>query len=302
MTMFPDYKAYLQNEDRSDLTIKVYVADVEAFSSWFEKQNQEVLELARVTPSDLRSYRQYLQETVRHKASTVNRKLASLASWLHWAVETEQITSNPMEKVKYISRVRQVPKWLDKNQQYALQRAMEKDLQLAKLRYPKRWLTRRRDVSLVTFMLHTGLRLSETAALKLDDIKMSDRSGEVLVRQGKGNKERVVPLKADTREALREWLKVRPQSTDNHLWLTTEVEENDMLTPRAFQRILKRYGQDAGIANLTPHVLRHTFAKNLADKKVGVEIIARLLGHNNLSTTQIYIQPGQTDLQKAMED
>ena len=302
MTMFPDYKAYLQNEDRSDLTIKVYVADVEAFSSWFEKQNQEVLELARVTPSDLRSYRQYLQETVRHKASTVNRKLASLASWLHWAVETEQITSNPMEKVKYISRVRQVPKWLDKNQQYALQRAMEKDLQLAKLRYPKRWLTRRRDVSLVTFMLHTGLRLSETAALKLDDIKMSDRSGEVLVRQGKGNKERVVPLKADTREALREWLKVRPQSTDNHLWLTTEVEENDMLTPRAFQRILKRYGQDAGIANLTPHVLRHTFAKNLADKKVGVEIIARLLGHNNLSTTQVYIQPGQTDLQKAMED
>ena len=302
MTMFPDYKAYLQNEDRSDLTIKVYVADVEAFSSWFEKQNQEVLELARVTPSDLRSYRQYLQETLRHKASTVNRKLASLASWLHWAVDTEQITSNPMEKIKYISRVRQVPKWLDKNQQYALQRAMEKDLQLAKLRYPKRWLTRRRDVSLVIFMLHTGLRLSETAALTLDDIKISDRSGEVLVRQGKGNKERVVPLKADTREALREWLKVRPQSTDNHLWLTTEVEENDMLTPRAFQRILKRYGQDAGIANLTPHVLRHTFAKNLADKKVGVEIIARLLGHNNLSTTQIYIQPGQTDLQKAMED
>lgn len=302
MTVFSDYKAYLQNEDRSDLTIKVYVADVEAFSSWFEKQNQEVLELARVTPSDLRSYRQYLQETLRHKASTVNRKLASLASWLHWAVETEQITSNPMEKVKYISRVRQVPKWLDKNQQYALQRAMEKDLQLAKLRYPKRWLTRRRDVSLVTFMLHTGLRLSETAALTLDDIKISDRSGEVLVRQGKGNKERVVPLKADTREALREWLKVRPQSADNHLWLTTEVEENDRLTPRAFQRILKRYGQDAGIANLTPHVLRHTFAKNLADKKVGVEIIARLLGHNNLSTTQIYIQPGQTDLQKAMED
>lgn len=79
MTVLSDYKAYLQNEDRSDLTIKVYVADVETFSSWFEKQNQEVLELARVTPSDLRSYRQYLQETRRHKASTVNRKLASLA-------------------------------------------------------------------------------------------------------------------------------------------------------------------------------------------------------------------------------
>lgn len=302
MSMFSDYKAYLQNEDRSDLTIKVYVADAEVFASWFEKQNQEALEPARVTPSDLRSYRQYLQETLRHKASTVNRKLASLASWLRWAMETEQITANPMDKVKYVQRVRQMPKWLDKHQQYALHRAMEKDIQLSLLRFPKRWVTRRRDVSLVIFMLQTGLRLSETAALTLEDVNVSERSGEVLVRQGKGNKERVVPLKADAREALREWLKVRPQSADNHLWITTEADENDRLTPRAFQRILKRYGQDAGIPTLTPHILRHTFAKNLADKKVGVEIIARLLGHSNLNTTQIYIQPGQSDLQKAMEE
>jgi integrase/recombinase XerC len=302
MSMFSDYKAHLQNEDLADLTIKVYMDDAETFASWFEKQNQEVLEPARVTPSDLRSYRQYLQETLRQKASTVNRKLASLASWLRWAMETEQITSNPMDKIKYVQRVRQVPKWLDKHQQYALHRAMEKDIQLSLLRYPKRWVTRRRDVSLVIFMLQTGLRLSETAALTLEDVKVSERSGEVLVRHGKGNKERIVPLKAEAREALREWLKVRPQSAGNHLWITTEVDENDMLTPRAFQRILKRYGQDAGIPNLTPHVLRHTFAKNLADKKVGVEIIARLLGHSNLNTTQIYIQPGQSDLQKAMEE
>lgn len=300
--MHPDYKDYLQNEDRSKLTIKVYLSDVKAFAFWFEKQNQEVLKPARVTPSDLRSYRQYLQESLRQKASTVNRKLASLASWLRWAVETEQISANPMDKIKYVPSVRQAPKWLDKNQQYALQRAMEKDLQIAKLRYPKRWLTRRRDVSLVTFMLHTGLRLSETAALTLDDLKISERGGEVLVRQGKGNKERIVPLKAETREALREWLSVRPQSPNNHLWVATEADENVMLTPRALQRILKRYGQDAGIPNLTPHVLRHTFAKNLADKKVGVEIIARLMGHSNINTTQIYIQPGQIDLQKAMED
>lgn len=302
MKMFSAYKTYLHDEDRSDLTIKVYLSDVEAFACWFEKQNREVIEPARVTPSDLRTYRQHLQETLRHKASTVNRKLASLASWLRWAVETEQITSNPMDKIKYVHRVRQAPKWLDKHQQFALQRAMEKDLQLAMLRYPKRWLTRRRDASLVTFMLYTGLRLRETAALTLEDIKMSERSGEVLVRQGKGNKERSVPLKSEAREAVREWLKVRPQSANSHLWITTEADENDMLTPRAFQRILKRYGQDAGIPTLTPHVLRHTFAKNLADKKVGVEVIARLLGHSNLNTTQIYIQPGQSDLQKAMED
>jgi integrase/recombinase XerC len=245
MKMFADYEKHLRDNDLADITVSMYLADAKSFVGWLETATHEPFELAHVTPSDIREYRTHLQSNLKLRASTVNRKLASLNSWLRWAVKTEQMNSNPMDKIKYVHLVRQAPKWLDKHQQYALHRAMEKDLQVALLRYPKRWLTRRRDASLVIFMLHTGLRLSETAALTLDDIRISDRGGDVLVRQGKGNKERSVPLKAETRDALREWLNVRPKSLNNHLWVTTEADKNDMLTPRAFQRILKRYGQDA---------------------------------------------------------
>ncbi len=151
-------------------------------------------------------------------------------------------------------------------------------------------------------MLNTGLRLGEVLALLLNDIELSDRKGQALVRRGKGNKERLVPLNTYAREALSEWLKVRPQTNCQKLWLSVESGDDDGMTSRGIQRILKRYGQGAEISNLTPHVLRHTFGKNLADKGVGVEKIAQLLGHENLNTTQIYIKPDFKDLEKALED
>ena len=301
-TMIDEYKTYLENEDLSALTVTGYLADTRLFIAWFEKNNREDFALEKVTPSDVREYRSYLQNEQGLKASTVNRKLASLSSLMNWGVESGKISSNPAAKMKYVKQAAQSPKWLDKNEQYALQCAMEKDVQLAQLRYPKRWLTRRRDLSIVNFMLNTGLRLSETISLKLDDVEMSERKGQVLVRQGKGNKERVVPLNADAREALNEWLRVRPQTNCSRLWLSIESGTDEGLTGRAVQRVLKRYGDDAGIEKLTPHVLRHSFAKNLTNKGVGIEKVAQLLGHENLNTTQIYIKPDFKDLEKALED
>jgi len=301
-TMIDEYKTYLENEDLSALTVTGYLADTRLFVAWFEKNNREEFSLENVTPSDVREYRQFLQTEQGLKASTVNRKLASLSSLMNWGVENGRISSNPAAKMKYVKQAAQSPKWLDKNEQYALQRAMEKDVQLAQLRYPKRWLTRRRDLSIVNFMLNTGLRLSETISLKLDDVEMSERKGQVLVRQCKGNKERVVPLNADAREALNEWLRVRPQTNCSRLWLSVESATDEGLTGRAVQRVLKRYGEDAGIEKLTPHVLRHSFAKNLTNKGVGIEKVAQLLGHENLNTTQIYIKPDFKDLEKALED
>jgi site-specific recombinase XerD len=302
MTLIDEYKTYLENEDLSALTVTGYVADTRLFMAWFKKNNREDFALENVTPSDIREYRQFLQTEQGLKASTVNRKLASLSSLMNWGVESGKISSNPAAKMRYVKQSPQSPKWLDKNEQYALQRAMEKDVQLAQLRYPKRWVTRRRDMSIVTFMLNTGLRLSETVSLKLDDIEISERKGQVLVRQGKGNKERIVPLNADAREALNEWLKIRPISICSRLWLSVESATDEGLTGRAVQRVLKRYGQDADIEKLTPHVLRHSFAKNLTNKGVGIEKVAQLLGHENLNTTQIYIKPDFKDLEKALED
>ena len=302
MDLLNEYKDYLENEDRSKLTVIGYTTDMRLFMAWFEKQNSESFTLENITPTDVREYRQYLQTIQGLKANTVNRKLASLASLMNWGMASGRISVDPTEKMKFVKKEKSTPKWLDKHEQFALQRIIEKDLQIAQLRFPKRWTTRRRDASIVIFMLNTGLRLSETIALNLDDLEISERKGKVLIRQGKGNKERVVPLNTDAREAVQAWLKMRPDSNCKRFWLAVEGGSDQGLTSRTVQRILKRYGQEAGIGNLTPHVLRHSFAKNRINKGVGVEQVAQLLGHENLNTTQIYIKPDFKDLERAVED
>ena len=180
-------------------------------------------------------------------------------------------------------------------------RTLEKDLQLARLRYPRRWRTHQRDASLTIFLLHTGLRLSESLSLQLDDLQLSDRKGQVTVRQGKGGKSRTVPLNAEARKALQEWRAARPEGAGSFLWIGLENGSEQALSGRSVQRALLRLGQAAGLERLTPHVLRHSFAKNLIDAGVGLEKVAALLGHSNLNTTRVYVTPNQRDLEQAVE-
>ncbi len=301
MDVLSDFNSYLQSDDLSALTIRGYLADVRLFMDWFEKHNREAFALASVTPIDLRAYREHLQKEQGLKASSVNRKLASLAALMRWGQHTKQITLDPTEKLKSVQQTPAAPHWLDRKQQYALLRAIEKDLQISKLRYPKRWVTRRRDGSLTLFMLHTGLRLSEVTSLELRDVEISDRRGSVLVRHGKGNKERVIPLNIDARKAVEEWLAVRPSINNSFLWVAVEDSNEDGISGRSIQRILQRYAQQAGLDELTPHMLRHSFAKNLANRGVGLEKIAMLLGHSSLNTTRMYITPDLNDLEAAVE-
>lgn len=299
--IFSAFEQYLQDRDVSILTLRGYLSDVQQFARWFEQNNSEKFNLPAITPTDIREYREFLQATEKRKASTVNRKLAALSALMRWALQTNQIAVDPTEHVKSVQQSVMAPRWLDKHEQFALQRAIEKDLQLAQLRYPRRYVTRRRDASLILFLLHTGLRLSEVITLELSDVQASERKGSVLVRRGKGNKERLVPLNSEARKAIEEWLVIRPQVSDTFIWIAVEAAADDGISGRTVQRILRRYAQDAELQELTPHILRHTFAKNLANKNVGLEKIAALLGHASLNTTRIYVTPDARDLERAVE-
>ena len=261
--IFSAFERHLQDKDVSILTLRGYLLDVQQFARWFEQSNSEAFNLPAITPTDIREYRQYLQSTEKRKASTVNRKLAALSALMRWGIQSGQITTDPTINVKTVQQSAAAPRWLDKHEQFALQRAIEKDLQLAQLRYPRRWVTRRRDASLIMFLLHTGLRLSEVVSLELSDVQITNRKGITLVRRGKGNKERSVPLNAEARKALQEWLAVRPQVSAAFIWIAVEAPADDGISGRAVQRILHRYAQDAGLQELTPHVLRHTFGRSL---------------------------------------
>ena len=301
MNEIEEFQKYLLAEDLSALTVTGYLADVRLFIAWFEKHNREAFALASVTPMDVREYRERLQKEQGLKANSVNRKLASIAALMRWAKQTNQISMDPTENVKPVRQMAMAPHWLDKKEQFALLRAIEKDLQVSKLRYPRRYITRRRDASLVLFMLHTGLRLSEVVSLEVRDVEISDRKGSVLVRHGKGNKERSIPLNAEARKALQDWLEVRPEGHNSFLWMAVEGPAEANMSNRSIQRILHRYARAAELKELTPHVLRHSFAKNLANRGVGLEKIALLLGHSSLNTTRIYIIPDTKDLEQAVE-
>lgn len=298
--MLADFEKYMNDLDLSALTVRGYLADLQHFSRWFEQTNGEVLTVTRITPTDVKEYKHFLVNTEQRKASTVNRRLAAIASLAKWARKTGQIQNDPTENIKGVANVAGGPKWLDKHEQYALSRALENDLQLSKLRYPKRWVTRRRDASLVMFLLNTGLRLNEAVQLRVKDVQLSERKGSVLVRNGKGGKQRNIPLNTEARKALQEWISVRPKS--EFLWTIVEGTHDESLSGRAVQRILRRYGRDAKIEELTPHVCRHTFAKNLVDHEIGLEKVAALLGHSSLNTTRIYITPSERDLELAVEN
>ncbi len=294
------FEAYLHEQDCAVLTVRGYLADLEHFAVWFTQTNGEALTPERLTPTDVKAYKQHLLVVERRKASTVNRRLAALSAYAKWALATGLIHSDPTINVKSVKQVANAPKWLDKQERYALQRAIERDLQLSKLRYPKRWVTRRRDASLTLFLLNTGLRLSELIAMHLGDVQLSERKGSLLVQKGKGSKQRTVPLNAEARKALQEWLAIRPKTESETIWVAVEGE-NDGLSGRAVQRILQRYAQDAGLDELTPHICRHTFAKNLVNQEVGLEKVGALLGHANLNTTRLYVTPDARDLEFAVE-
>ena len=302
MDIWKDFKNYLREADKSPLTVKGYVTDLTLFSRWFEQTNGEEFSPQTVTPTDIREYRHFLLTVERRKASTINRRLAALSVYLNWAISQGLIEHNPVRNIRSVKQAAAGPNWLSKQEQYALQRAIEKDVQLARLRYPKRWKGRQRDAALVIFLLNTGLRLHETLNLRLTDIQLTERKGQVSVQQGKGRKQRTVPLNMNARKALQDWLNVRPAPSENsYIFLPLECDSHNALSGRSVQRVVRRLGQDAGLLELSPHTLRHTFAKNLVNSGVSLEKVAALLGHANLNTTRIYITPSQQDLAVAVE-
>ena len=301
-TWIEQFENHLRDMDMADLTVHSYCADMRLFIRWFEQTNGEPFAPQAVTPTALRQYRQYLLTVEERMASTINHRMSAITAFMNWTQQSDLVEQHPVQGIGSLAQASSGPKYLTKQQILALQQAIEKDLQLAKLRYPRRWLSRQRDGSLAMLLLHTGLRLQEALDLQMNDVQMSEDKGVVLVRRRNGRGKRAVPLNAEARNALQDWLAVRPQSAAGFLWLTVEGDSDGVLSSRSVQRTLRRMAQDAGIDHLTPQMLRHSFARNLMENGVGLEKIAALLGQANLNTTRIYITLNPDDLVKVVEE
>ncbi|WP_461865823.1 site-specific tyrosine recombinase/integron integrase [Thermococcus sp.] len=156
---------------------------------------------------------------------------------------------------------------------------------------------RKRDRLIVLLLYGTGLRVSELCNLKIKDVDLN--RGIITVRRGKGAKDRLVPLSKPIIKEIREYLALREDSSE-YLLVEERRERKDRISPKTVWYILNKYGKKAGI-KVTPHMLRHSFATHMLENGVDIRVIQEILGHSNLSTTQIYTKVTVEHLKKAQE-
>lgn len=298
--VLPRFVTHLQERDRSPNTIAAYRRDVTGFFAWLEDKVGEPVALAAVTPFDVQKYRDTLVEAGRSPA-TLNRKLAALRAFFKWAVQQGLASSNPVAEVQGTRYEQRRPKALDEHEVYRLQRTAAAQRQLAQMQagddITPGLIAALRDEALVNLLLYTGLRVSEAAQLRCGDLEILDRSGNVTVRSGKGRKYRRIHLHKLARKALSAYLEIREISESDFLFL----RQRGRLGPRGIQLRIKALGKAAHV-EVTPHVLRHTFATRLLrEAKVDLVTVSELVGHSSITTTQIYTQPSETDLASAID-
>ena len=280
------FRRHLVVAGKSPHTVKAYTRDLRIFAKWFATTNGKALTPEALTPIDAREYRSHLLTVKNYKPATVNRKLASLSAFCSWAKEAGLIPDNPIEGISQVEEVKPAPKWLDKNEQYALLRAVQQG-------------NKPRDVALVTLMINTGLRVSEVAQLRVGDVDTSPRKGAVTVRGGKGGKFRTVPLNVDARKTIQAYLEERPKKEGREPLFVGQ--RGEALQSPGIYYLINRYAYGARLEDVTPHTLRHTFGKNLVDSGVSLDRVAQLLGHESVDTTRIYTTPSEQDLQREVE-
>jgi len=288
MSDLEDFVRWLREQDRSETTVHGYLADLRRFALWFlDVHGQEVC-IESLTPADVREYRAWLQNERRASAATVRRHLMALRAYCRWGIAEGRIESDPTERIRIPLQGSSGPRWLDRGEQWRLVREAERSIQAAGT--PQRRRLAVRDWALLIFMLNTGLRISEICALQIDDVQIMERSGWAWVRKGKGAKARKVPLNAEARHALRAWIEVRGDDRGRLFGMSAS----------AVQRRLAEIGRRAGL-RVSPHMLRHTLAKNLIDAGAGLPEVAAILGHSSLNATRVYVTPGERDLERAVE-
>lgn len=276
---------FLERSEHSPITIRNYVCDVDGFATWFEGSAREGFAPDRITATDLRQFKRHLLVTRELAPASINRKFASLKSFLTWATAAGMVDRDRQPQMPKAEKVpRRGPQWLERKSQNALRRTLD--------RYGSA-----SDCAVVSLLLNTGLRVGELCALTWSDVAVTARKGMVTVRRGKGGKRRLVPLNPEARNAFRTlgYGSGGARPRDRVL-----KGQRGALTVRGVQLRLEKYFQLAGLEDASPHTLRHTFCKSLLDAGVSLEKVAALAGHESLETTRIYGEPSLADLAESV--
>ena len=301
------FRTYLEVErNYSPRTTEVYLRDVTALRTHLREKRGKDAPLARLSAIEVRS--QLAALFGENGPATINRKLSSVRAFCRFLVKRGVLAGNPAAGVRGPKKPKPLPRALDVDDAFRLVEApattgRTSHRTLSATEEARHQLLRLRDVALLELLYGTGLRVSEACALDTTDIDR-DRYGTpmLLVRKGKGDKSRQVPLGGAADRAITAYLPARGQlaASDRALFVNAGGAR---LTPRSVQRMVKQWTIAGGVhAHTTPHGLRHSFATHLLDGGVDLRAIQELLGHASLSSTQIYTKVSLDHLMKVYDD
>ncbi|MCP9467492.1 site-specific tyrosine recombinase/integron integrase [Segatella salivae] len=273
--MINEFLNYLKFErNRSDLTIKNYGEDLRAFEEFYG--NLEGCHSWKSVDSDvIRDWMESMMDKG-NNATSINRRLSALRSFYRFALTRKLVDKDPVHGVTGPKKGRPLPQFLKENE-------------MDRLLDAESWTESFEDVRdrmvIMTFY-ETGIRLSEL--IGLDDC-MVDFSNRQLKVTGKRNKQRVIPFGEELLVTLRNYMKRRDKEVNRQSEaLFVSAKGRRMTSSQVREAVRKNLSKVCTLKKRTPHVLRHTFATAMLDNKAGIESVKKLLGHESLSTTEIY--------------
>lgn len=270
----------------SEKTREAYEEDLTNFERFLTESGED--DLLKINHLDVRVYLSYLTDE-RYSRNSISRKIASLRSFYQYLLKEEVIKENPFSYVHLKKKNLKLPRFFYENEMQVLFDSVrgEKPLDL-------------RNQALLEVLYGSGIRLSECSNLKLAEI---DFDSEVMLIHGKGNKERYAPLGSFAQDALQEYFeKGRKVLMDKYHKSHDYVFVNhhgEPITPTGIEYVLNQVIKKSSLdSSIHPHMLRHTFATHLLNNGADMRTVQELLGHANLSTTQIYAHVTKESLQK----
>jgi len=263
-----DYKAHLVNLERSQRTISGYIGELYFFQNWMEERFNGPITIDDITGNDINEFLLHLKEERGYKPASRRRLAATLKGFFKWAykhgyIDVDLAETVPSIKVpdneRHFLSPEEVKTWVD---------AVDHDVSKVAI-----WI-----------MYYAGLRINEATNLRMDDVQLDEDGGWLIVRRGKGGKYRRVPIAPALAEILRDYMTWRVDS--EYLLATKKTGHISSVTIQAELREARRklgWSED-----ITPHILRHSFASQVYQKTQDILVVSKLLGHTNLTTTQVY--------------
>ena len=253
----------------SQNTVKAYEVDLLAFISWVtDNTNTDV---KNIKEDNINKYISYLFKT-KLKSSSVNRKISSIKSFYLFLIKKNIINTSPISEVISPKQEKYLPSSMSEYEVDKLLNSPDSNIKIEK-----------RDKAMIEMLYATGMRISELVNLKITDVDMQRCVVKVL---GKGSKERLIPFGEEAYEALNNYLSDRDESSSKEIFLSNRKTK---ISRVAFWHRIKLYLVRENLKQtISPHTLRHAFATHLLNRGADLRSVQLLLGHSDLSTTQIY--------------